>query len=73
MSRSKKGGKTLRQRNALKRLEEAYASFKKAGQNKPARATTRNGRAIQHAEVPFDKECKRFEKDIELLKAKIKL
>lgn len=71
-----KKGRNLRRQLALARLEAAYKEFKAAGEDKPARTSTRTNKyglvvTINHPSVPFKVECARMEKEIATLKAKI--
>lgn len=62
MSRSKSGGRARRQKSALKLLEEQYAKFKEAKQDK--HITSRSRDFIR----PYKEECKRLEQEIQNIK-----
>ena len=71
-----KKGINLRRRSALTRLEAAYKAFVAAGEDKPARTSTRTNKyglvvTIEHPAVPFKAECARMEKEIKKLKETI--
>lgn len=66
-----KGNIVVRQRGALQRLEAAYEKFKAAGEDKPSRTSTRNGKIIQHPRRSFNLECERMKKEISILKEKL--
>lgn len=62
MSRSKSGGRSLRQKTALKKLEEQYVKFKEAKQDK---TITSRGRNLVRS---YSAECKRLEQEIQNIK-----
>ena len=62
MSRSKSGGRSLRQKTALKKLEEQYVKFKEAKQDK---TITSRGRNLVRS---YAAECKRMEQEIQNIK-----
>lgn len=62
MSRSKSGGRSLRQKTALKHLEGQYAKFKEAKQDK--HITSRSRDLIR----PYKEECARMEQEIQNIK-----
>lgn len=66
MGKSKKGGKFLRIKSALARLEKQFEDFKKEGKDQEPRDTTRNGgkRVIHHSGIKFADKCKWFEIEI---------
>ena len=71
-----KKGRNLRRQLALARLEAAYKEFKAAGEDKPARTSTRTNKfgitvVLNRPSVPFKTECARMEREIATLKAKI--
>ena len=59
MSRSKSGGRSIRQKAALKRLEEQYVKFKEAKQDK---IITSRGRNLVRS---YKAECERMEQEIQ--------
>jgi hypothetical protein len=67
-----KKGVNLRRKEALKRLEATYASFKEEGKDKDSHESTRNGRKIFHSGRSFEDECNRLSSEIAILKRKIK-
>lgn len=62
MSRSKSGGRSVRQKTALKKLEEQYVKFKEAKQDK--KITTRNRNFVRS----YKAECERMEQEIQNIK-----
>ena len=68
MGKSKKGGKVVRQRAALKRLEVAYEKFKATGEDKKPWTSTRNGKTVLHKSRSYNEECERMKKEISNLK-----
>lgn len=62
MSRSKSGGRSIRQKTALKHLEEQYVKFKEAKQDK---IITSRGRNIVRS---YKSECERMEQEIQNIK-----
>ena len=66
-----KGFLVVRQKAALKRLEDAYEKFKAAGEDKKPWSSTRNGRTIYHKGRSYNAECERMKKEISILKDKI--
>ena len=68
MAKSKKSGLNLRRKNALKRLEASYETFKKEHKDKPS-TTSANGKV--HPFRKYDAECSRMSKEMETLKKRI--
>ena len=66
-----KGSLVIRERDALKRLEDAYEKFKAADEDKKPWFSTRNGRTIYHEGRSYNEECERMKKEIANLKANI--
>lgn len=62
MSKSKSGGRSLRQKTALKYLEEQYVKFKEAKQDKQI---TSRGRNLVRS---YKSECERMEQEIQNIK-----
>lgn len=75
MANSKGGrpGLNVRRKNALARLEQQYEAFKSAHTDKEGHWGTRNGKPHYHKPRTYEAECERFIRDIECLKAKIKI
>ena len=71
MGKSKKGGLVARRKEALKRLEAAYETFKEAKQDKAPCVTTRNGFKYEHKGRKYSEECKRMANEIAVLKSRI--
>ena len=66
-----KGILVVRQKAALHRLEEAYETFKAAGEDKKPWSSTRNGREIYHKGRSYNEECERMKQEISNLKENI--
>jgi hypothetical protein len=66
-----KGELVVRQRAALKRLEDAYEKFKAAGEDKKSWDSTRNGFPVHHKGRSYNEECERMKKEISNLKENI--
>lgn len=62
MSKSKSGGRSIRQKTVLKRLEEQYLKFKEAKQDKHI---TSRGRNLVRS---YKSECERMEQEIQNIK-----
>jgi len=67
-----KKGIDLRRKEALKRLEATYESFKEANQDKKSWESTRNGKKHFHPGRSYAEECKRLSDEIDTLKHKIR-
>ena len=65
MGKSKKGGLSLRRKNALARLEAAYESFKKEKKDKESFVSANGHR---HPFRSYADECARMRNEIDRLK-----